>query len=97
MVLWIRIYISDVKYKLNKFVLFVEYGKLDRILGYNFSNWYNDMVDMFNVVYVLVRSGGLVVGVMVWYFVFKFLKYNFVDGYGIVILENLVIVMFMYC
>lgn len=47
-------------------VLFVEFGKLDCMLGYSESVWIIVMIDMFNVVYVFVRDGGFVVGVLVW-------------------------------
>lgn len=96
MALWIRTHISDAKYKLNKPVLFAEYGKSDRTPGYNPSNRYNDMADMFNAVYASARSGGPAAGAMVWHFVPKSLKYNLADGYGIVISENPAIATLMH-
>lgn len=85
---WMKTHINDAKYRVNKPVLFAEFGRSDRAPGYNVGIRYADMSAVYNTVYASASTGGPAAGAMVWQLAPEALKNNLQDGYLIVLSEN---------
>lgn len=80
---WMNTHIRDSQYKLNKPVIFGEFGKSDLIAGYSEALRVSSMKDVYNTVYQSALRGGAAGGAFVWQICPGYIKPNINDGFAI--------------
>lgn len=80
---WMNTHIRDSQYKLNKPVIFGEFGKSDQVAGYSEALRVSSMKNVYDTVYQSALRGGAAGGAFVWQICPGYIKPNLNDGFAI--------------
>ena len=85
---WLTIHWTDSRTILKKPLIFAEFGKSKKNLGYSLSTGDSFLNFVYTNIYNLARNGGTMGGALVWKLVAQRMELYF-DGYEIVLSPNL--------